>query len=433
MAARAQAVPAPQAFVPTPFTKADLGTLRNNVPADNLFARAASNPAPYSREYYFLYLWKEAAPRWNGATLDQQNKILEFFNRAFLKTEDWSGHPDPLRPPVQPKESFQAIFSDAELCAYLETMLYVGFEWYSAKGSSEGIENQVRYLKNRGKDITYEIRWRAEKSRDVQTLIKQGFLAQALVPVLRDSMNLSASWNPFSKRSVNSKMWFRGHQEDNEWYTVVSVATNWRAALTFPKVEQSPELQFLKGRRPEDCKWDHAANVALVEFQGGTEEYRMISYSRVALLLVDTMYFDTQARQGKDQHDGASAFPEQAVSKVGSKSIMGVAEFIRVHHGPEDKDGFSAVHNWPASRRVFPDEQSYFNKLLAVFGVKDPAELNKDKLREAWNQVQVNQVNLKWQNTADGYADLVSAACKMPIVKITQQGRSIYHRPGWPA
>jgi hypothetical protein len=67
----------------------------------------------------------------------------------------------------------------------------------------------------------------------------------------------------------------------------------------------------------------------------------MVTKSKVAMMLVDEVMFDTQMKQ-KDDSNEAGAYDEKAVSHIAGRNIMGVVHYWRVHHGPNDEKGFTA-------------------------------------------------------------------------------------------
>ena len=252
----------------------------------------------------------------------------------------------------------------------------------------------------------FEIRWRAEGSRDLARLRSRGYEKQALIPILKTKYNLGAAWHPFSKPENSSRFWYRKLNGDNDWYTVISVATDWKVALCFPKIEQTPRLQFWRPGQVLNSiqQMRNPDLVGLVEFADGAKGYRMVTRSNVAMLLVERVIFDTRARQSKDP--GATGFPEQGVSEIPGQNVMGVVEYIRVHHGGADDDGFSAVMD--IARQVFnrfKTEPGVTTNLLRVLGTQQAADEFALRMKNAWSDASKSQqVNAKW--TADGFSQI---------------------------
>jgi hypothetical protein len=433
-------------FQPTPFKFSDLETILQ-IPADNLFYRGRK-PAPYSREHWFIYFWKEAKEQsWAGRVRDPKGQVLQFFNRAFEKTEGWPDLGQPLnreKPPIKPKGDFASLFHDPDFCSAMEVFLKCGFEWYTAQGSSEGGTEHLRYMRLIDRTVGFEIRWRGESSRDLQTVIHDGYSKQALIPMFRTKYNLGAAWHPFSKPDNSSKFWYRKGNGDNDWYTVVAIALDWRVSLGFPKIEQTPELRILQPNQTIDEKFAirHPDLIGRVEFADGQKEWRMITRSKIALLLLDTMYFDTQGKQrgGKTQeevdalkeaekksglHYEDPGFPEQGTGLIAGRNVMGMVEFLRVHHGHCDASGYSAVLDLGKSRQLFKNNQALQSEPLAALGSAEAAREFQGKLQTAWADATRQQVvHLKW--VANGYERLQDPARTRGIRSITMGGDRIY-------
>jgi hypothetical protein len=429
---------APQA--PTPFTRIDDFTALKGIPAGNLFVRAPNGlfknkkntPEVYSPEHWFMYFWQEAQGAWaDKGTAKKADQVVAFFNTAFQKDADWPvrkrGEAPPQvsldDPPLIPKGRFEEVFKDDELCEYLELFLNIGFDWYSEQGCSETGVDHLRYIKMIDQKIGFEIRWRGESSRDLATVLKQGYAKQALIEKLKKDCNLGASWHPFSKEANNSKFWFRKTNGDNDWYTVVSVATDWRVSLGFPKIEQTPKLQILSANQVIDGKFQvrHPELIGEVEFADGQKEWRMITRSKIALLLVDTLYFDTQARQKK----GGVAFPEHGAAVIPGENVMGMVEFIRVHHGHDDDAGFTAVLDRGRSKQVFKNNQGFVNRLLQVLGNAEAASRFSADLTKCWNDAShTKAIHMRWD--ANGFVELTAPARTRGIRTIRLQNERIY-------
>jgi hypothetical protein len=428
---------------PQPFETSDLIRLRA-IPADNLFSRG-NRIAEYSREHWFIYFWKEAKEKWQNATAEAAKEMVRFFNTAFVRASDWpvnrAVNLNPMNPPIVPTRPFVQLFDDATLCHYFELLLRIGFDWY-ADTENLGNIDQARYIKMAGKGIGFEVGWRGEGQRGLAELREQGYLKQAWIgepafwkrgdekqaglAKFREDRHLGEAWNPFSKPEINERFWFRkGANADNDFYTVISVAKNWRTALCFPVIKMTPRLNLPPQPLDVKMQWRYPDLVGQVEFEDGTE-YRMITRSKVAMLLLDRVIFDTQARQIAEG-GGAKSFPEEGVSAIPGENVMGVAEFIRVHHGRTDDDGFSAVTDMAMTKQVFQTGPAKASRLLIYLGNDQAAQDCAIKLREAWSEVgKSQQVNIKWTDIGTGYETLLDGPRTRRIKHITLANARIY-------
>jgi len=185
-----------------------------------------------------------------------------------------------------------------------------------------------------GKDKGFEIRWRAESSRDFDTVRKQGMGRQSKIEALKTKTNMDKAWHPFSKPAISDKCWYRKASSDNDWYTVVSVASDWRTSLAYPKIGQTPELRILGAGAVPDTKLQlaHPDLIGDVEFMDGTKGLRLITRSKIFLMLIDTMYFDTKKKQGE-------------------RGRLGLRRARREERGWQELPGSGGVHPRPSRRR----------------------------------------------------------------------------------
>jgi hypothetical protein len=413
----------------------DFNQIRN-IPAGDLFMHEvpAFIPPRFSREDWFMYFWREAQGAWgNQASAQQTTDATAFFNRAFKKKADFGqnvrvGNGQAARMvrsnDVVPRGRFENLFSDAELMSALEMFLKVGFDSFEAPINAA--VDHGRYIKMIDKKIGFEIRWRTEDRRGYDELRKDGIQKQAVDAKRKTDINCDQPWHPFSKKANNSKLWYRRMSLDNEWYCVVSVALDWQTSVCYPKIDQTPKLQIMPANQVvnEELMNKYPELIHKVEFyDSSTIEHRLVTRSKLALLLVDGMIFDTRQKQSDDA-GAETSYPEQGMCAIDGKSVIGVIELLRVHHGLSDADGFTAVVDEKASTGAIAMDFGA-NSLLRAIGNKQARDNMWTSVKAAWDEpFKSKGIHLRWMAT--GYEQLAQAAKKRAVRRIYSKTKQIW-------
>src|SRR5262249_44956924 len=131
--------------------------------------------------------------------------------------------------------------------------------------------------------------------------------------------------------------------------SATSFAKDIRASLGFPLLERTtyPNLPDKDvGQLTPGEKRACGDLIGQVILHGGgamAKRDMLITRSTVAGSLVEGYYFNTESAQ--DASIPGSGFREAAIGKIPARNIFGFLSYIRVHHGPKDADGFTAVLN----------------------------------------------------------------------------------------
>ena len=184
------------------------------------------------------------------------------------------------------------------------------------------------------------IYWRSE-TRDLQRILsQQGTKRQCDVESIAQEMNMTASWHPFSDPSLSKYMWFRLTHGDNDYYTVISVATSFETACGFPKIDEKRVYQFPPA---QVANWSKAqaerfkSNLGLVS-ENGRENVRLITTTTTYMLVYTGSVLDTM---GAARTINRNSFPELGVDRIPLQNIYCVVPIRRVHHGPTPENGFT--------------------------------------------------------------------------------------------
>jgi hypothetical protein len=206
--------------------------------------------------------------------------------------------------------------------------------------------------------------WRSE-TRDLKRILSQGGTRrQCDVESIAKDMNMTAPWHPFSDPSLSKYMWFRLANTDNDYYTVISVATNFETACCFPKINEKRVYQFPPAQVANWSKGQadrFKSNLGLV-LENGRETVRVITATTTYMLIHTGSILDTMGANKTNKND--TIFPEIGVDYIPLDNIYCVLPIQRVHDGMGEKDSFT----------VFVDsskcERLHLGKEIDVFGMK---------------------------------------------------------------
>ena len=348
-------------------------------------------------------------------------KRREFFGRAFDKGPDFGNSKLLL-----PKGPLLTLMSDTEFRNYMKVFLDVGFDSLNL-GADDSSSDMGRFKLMVGKTLKAQIFWRSEGRRGFEQLREKGYTKQSLddtisptgtSPCRRQAINCDKPWHPFSDPAISAKLWYRRKSSDNCWYTVVSIASQWQTSVCYPKIGQTSSMQILKGNPTvnEDFRRKHKDLIGEVEFISGKKELRMVSRSKIAMVLVDDVLFDTQAKQTDDKRGG---YDEKGVSCIAGRNVVALVDFWRVHHGADDSDGVSVVVN----RRGCEKANSMAN-LTRIFGDYMAASAFNQQIELAYNSAfKSPQISVRWDSS--GWAEVPSIG---QIKAIRLDGKLVYSR-----
>lgn len=219
---------------------------------------------------------------------------------------------------------------------------------------------------------TIPVYWRAETRPLKMILAQNGTKRQVDVDTIARDLGMNADWHPFSNPEINKYMWYRLGNADNDYYTVISVATDFLTACGFPKIDER-RVYFFPAADPS--QWTKAdarrfrANLGVATVNG-TRKVMVITRTTAYMLVHYGCMLDTQ---GAAKTQGKESFAEMGVEHIPLENIFGVFPMLRVHHGPDPGDGITCFLDSMSCERINPDRQMdhfgpklYF-RLLDIF------------------------------------------------------------------
>lgn len=317
---------------------------------------ATTAPFPSKEEYslasWFNYFWYEAAKA-PGKTPPQKESLLRIFGELF----DVKDNKTELK-------SSAAAWQDtdttngahiAEIRTTLETFLGIGFESFADR-ARRAAQVQIPATLQTAAGRVY-LGFRSD-GRDAKTIrAHRGTIPQALVPARRRALNIDRPWHPFKDRG--DRFYFRLGNQDNDLYTVVSVATDWTAASNFPLIEdtkyegkKAAEEKPLSGWTAQEKANASSAGIEVVKvaMDSGLDREFLGTEATVYVVQLDAGILHTEALQ-RDRFKWVQPFPERGVKRVEFKDHLAAIKIRRVHHGPTRKD----------SMTIFFGEVDYLN------------------------------------------------------------------------
>ncbi|MGD0628329.1 MAG: hypothetical protein ABR987_03195 [Terracidiphilus sp.] len=360
----------------------------------------------YSREGWFIYFYQEAKGR-----RDNKEAILEIMNELFVC-------PDEIRDATayQMKAPYHALdeIPDGTLQGILDELLKIGFERIPLQ-SQPGRITDSSYDVAQAK-IYYDVNehvaaaWRGE-TRDWATIRTHGgTLTQANFEQRAVELNMRAEWHPFKDTYNRQYLWYRKGQNDNCKYSVVSLGNHFRVAANFPKLEdrvswpgmplsvdpslfgivkQEGEIQIqAMGNKKITNKY--FADIDLISTKGPVKQLMIVTRVYVALVFRQGWIVNTHLKQvkskGKVELDEAlklgktPGFREIGSGDIPFKYYFGVVALIRVHHGSEDDNGFTACVD---KTKSFHKSE---NDLLEIFADEQKAKDAYQKMMNLYNE-----------------------------------------------
>ena len=219
---------------------------------------------------------------------------------------------------------------------------------------------------------TIPVYWRSETRPLKMILAQKGTKRQTDVDTIARDLGMTADWHPFSDPEINKHMWYRLGNADNDYYTVISVATDFLTACGFPKIDER-RVYFFPAKDPS--LWTKAdarrfrSNLGVATVNGARKVV-VITRTTAYMLVHYGSMLDTQ---GAAKTQGKESFAEMGVEHIPLENIFGVFPMSRVHHGPEPGDGFTCFLDQANCERINPDRQMdhfgsklYF-RLLDIF------------------------------------------------------------------
>jgi hypothetical protein len=339
------------------------------------FANQGIDVAEFGVRWWFQYFWQEAKM---VANEQQRGTMADICNELFTKTPQ-----GPHKFVV--KDAYANDNADtgkaAKWLEWMEKMLEIGFFKVDTKEVVQTGPQPLPvlrpaphhmmlqtyfsdYVAKKGEvgaeDFKAEtqIFWRGE-SRDMQKIRTQkGTKRQSVVDSLRTDMKMDKTWHPFKEDKNNQYLWYRRGQNDNDYYTVISVGMNFETALCFPKINEKRVYGF--PARPLD-KWTkaeaqkHRANLALVVMDDYEDRVMVATSITVYMCVICGRIIDTQGAGG--------GFPEKGVEEIPLDQIFALLPVTRVHLGMEPEDGFTAFVDYNQGQLVAED----FGKAMDLF------------------------------------------------------------------
>ncbi len=358
----------------------------------------------YSREFWFEYFRKEAFTRLQSAPPADKAALLAFFNKAFVRPDSFRADLSDHRY-VIPRGPFERIFVSPEdnniLRNALRALLNLGFSSIEAGASGQAVvsnqalANRVAVVDKATPDM-FRLVWRGSE-RSWENVRQHGSAAAARFEPDALRWNMREPWHPLSDPAIRNRIHFRNTQNDNCLFTTVSVTDDWKCALCYPKIEQNSDFlgirQALAAGRSLEAQYRSAppGRIGKVTFGAGglgRVEYRMVSVTRIAVLVLDGLVVDTGRAQ--QDYNPDARYPEYGTHSVAGSNVFGMLEYVRLFHGPTDDDGFTAYHV-PAGTRLVTEAE-----VLAAFGDARAVVDYFPKIVSAVTEARVNRLGLKW-------------------------------------
>lgn len=335
------------------------------------FSNSGINVDDFGVRWWFEYFWKEA--RSVKGQAGNTKALAEVANMIFYKDRVGLGQIKlSLRDDAKTWTGASgALWRDA-----LTRLLKIGFRAVPREGvvptGAAGLAiladakthhiggrqfgEEVRSWKEIIRPDSIPVYWRSETRPLKQILAQNGTKRQVDVATIARDLGMTNDWHPFSNPELNKYMWYRLGNADNDYYTVISVATDFNTACGFPKIDER-RVYFFPACDPEG--WTAAdarrfrANLGKATVNGQTKVV-LITRTTAYMLVHYGSMLDTQ---GAAKTQGKESFAEMGVEHIPLENIFAVFPMRRVHHGPEPGDGFTVFLDSANCERINPDRQ----------------------------------------------------------------------------
>ncbi len=360
-------------------------------------------PIPmYSAEWWFMYFYDQSRSHLLKLSQPQKTALVALFNKGFVR-------PDTLRSDQEnqryiiPRGPLATVFAGdfATLRAGLAALLAAGFE--SIERGPNGIEVSAEALRtyalNINKTVQYKLVWRGGE-REWGNIRQYGYAATARYEVDAIAWNMRQEWHPFYEVPARSKIYYRKAFTDNCLFTVVSVTDDWKCALCYPKIEQTTELmeiqkKFKAGQSLQQLQATYPKRIARVTYPNNTSEYYLVTVTRAALMVLEGVVLNTQQVQ-KDSRGPTDFYPELGAETIVGSNVFAMVEYIRVFHGVEDKDGFTAFFRPSATKLANSSD------IILAFGDSKALTDYYPKILDELAKAKINRIALCWTATGTG-------------------------------
>ncbi|MCP5197171.1 MAG: hypothetical protein H6974_10350 [Gammaproteobacteria bacterium] len=375
----------------------------DTITVDNVAHPLRDIPIPmYSAEWWFIYFFDQAKSLLNKLPMNQRTVLATFFNTAFVK-------PDGLRNDLPdqryiiPRGPLATVFAGnfAALRAGLSALLVAGFESIEQGPNGVQVSSEAlrKYALNIDKKVYYKLVWRGGE-REWGNIRNYGYAPAARYEADAIAWNMRQEWHPFYEVSVRSKVYYRKAFTDNCLFTAVSVTDDWKCAICYPKIEQTTELMEIQkkvklGRTLEELKSDYPKRIARVVYSSSfkKDEYHIVTVTRAALMVLEGIVLDTKQRQ-KDTRGPTDFYPELGAQTIVGDNVFAMVEYVRIFHGVEDKDGFTAFYRPSGAKLVNQSD------VIVAFGDSKALTEYYRKILDEVAGAKVNRISLCW--TAQG-------------------------------
>lgn len=380
------------------------GGMPATVMIDGQAQRLQDVPVPqYGPEWWWCYFWTEAKGRIARARMPQKNALLAFFNKAFVKPGTLRDDSENERY-VVPRGALETVFAGdmPTLRAAMDAALEVGFE--SIDRGPEGIqvssEAMEKHVLNLNKRVEYKMAWRGGE-REWASVRRFGFEAAARYDVDAVAWNMRQPWHPFHDVAARSKIHIRKAHTDNCLFSAVSVTDDWRAAVCYPKIEQTTELLEVSrlaqhGTPLRELQSRYPGRIARLTYPDGKVEYKLANQTRIALMILEGVVFNTA---GWQKEADRPQYPELGAQSIVGSNVVAMLEYTRVFHGFDDAHGFTAFLN-PSGTRLIDRAD-----LLVMFGDEKAAHDYYSKILTELDHAKMNRISLRWQDNGVGKLD----------------------------
>jgi hypothetical protein len=216
----------------------------------------------------------------------------------------------------------------AEMTAVLAAMVVDAFIDFPAD-RQVALQNVMTKSPLHGKSTTHTVGFRGDQRPILTIRQHHGMKAKADVGPLQKQLGFDQPWSPWNDPAVRQRALYRVKSDDNDLYTVVSVAQEWVDATKFPLVEE-PATRTWKDR--VDGPTLSSCTVYVMALTAGFDTMGL-QKART------TPKTSTNLQQGESSSYGGGEF---AVKSIGFPDLLYSFEVERAHLGPQGNDGHRA-------------------------------------------------------------------------------------------
>ena len=330
--------------------------------ADIMNARAGmmQDPPAYGKRWWFIYFWKEAVARADSPGALEPSHVASPEAKERFKKGAQNAQArlikiyDDLKgdTPQQKLDGVRAL-APIKLREILTELLRMGCRGVPVSTSAKNIvdananaDNIISCCSFEKDNVAVEVGWRSELRPFWKIRLQEGTKRQVDVDSRAAELHMNATWHPYSQEEVKKYLWYRaGLNNDNCFYSVISVGLDFRTVLSFPEMD-SDNFPSLPRNRFNEIKsvrsWDQNERANRADYiavvRTTTEPRREFLATKVHayMFLLKGLVLDTRKAA---RYYGNDAFPEKGVTNIALDDIYACFPVLRVfHEEPSEQD-----------------------------------------------------------------------------------------------